>query len=92
MRSDRYRGAIAFALKVKWVLICAIQAEPSRDITKASALHPAAALAPALSAKGMRCTVPGLTPNLAAALRTDRPPLRPARTKRTGLKHFTAAG
>ena len=27
----------------------------------------------------MRCTVPGLTPNLAAALRTDRPPLRASR-------------
>jgi len=42
--------------------------------TNGSPLQPAAALAPATCAKGMRCTVPGLTPNLAAALRTDRPP------------------
>src|SRR5262249_15405792 len=31
--------------------------------------------------KGMRCTVLGLTPNLAAALRTDRPPLRASRIR-----------
>ena len=29
----------------------------------------------------MRSTVPGLTPNLAAALRTDRPPLRASRIR-----------
>src|SRR5262249_14636098 len=44
-------------------------------------LQLAAALAPATCAKGMRCTVPGLTPNLAAALRTDRPPLRASRIR-----------
>ena len=50
-----------------------------RSFTNASALQPATALTPATCAKGTRCTVPGLTPNLAAALRTDRPPLRASR-------------
>ena len=63
---------------VRQVTRSALHSYPERADPQASPLQPAAAIA---CAKGIRCTVLGLTPNLVAALRTDRPSLRASRIR-----------